>query len=129
MLTVYNFIENIIQGTLDMIQDGYDTARTFVPDINLRLAAGFDFFFDTDVILIFSIFPGAITKLIGGMIDQKTLELNSLNVGFRIRKPLLKDNDGFPAISLGIVYRYADFHIGYDVPEYNQNRVLDSIYL
>lgn len=121
ILNVYNFVDNIIQETPDIIQDGYDTAQTFVPYINLRLGAGFNFYFDTDVIILFSIFPGAFTSWIGEMIDQETLELSSINLGLRIRKALLKDRGWFPAISLGIGYTFADFHLGYGVPEFTQD--------
>lgn len=127
ILNVYNFVDSIIQETPDFIQNGYETAQTFVPYINLRMGAGFNFFFDTDVIMLFSIFPGFIADAIGGWIDQDTLGLNSINTGIRIRKVFLKDTGLFPAISLGIGYTFANFHVGYGVPEFQQDLSGDQL--
>ncbi|MBN2534118.1 MAG: hypothetical protein JXB88_14605 [Spirochaetales bacterium] len=120
-LNVYNFMDSIVQETPDFIQDGYKTAQSFMPYFNLRMGAGFNFFFDTDVIILFSIFPGFFADVIGGWIDQENFELNSINIGIRIRKVLLKDNGLFPAISLGIGYTFANFHLGYGVPKFEQD--------
>lgn len=127
ILNVYNFVDTIIQETPDFIQNGYETAQTFVPYLNLRMGAGFNFFFDTDVIILFSIFPGFVADAIGGWIEQETLELNSINIGVRIRKVLLKDTGLFPAISLGVGYTYADFHLGYGIPEFQQDLSGDQL--
>jgi hypothetical protein len=121
VLNVYNFVDTVVGETPEFVQDGYETARTFVPYPNLRLAGGFNFYFDTDVIFLFSIFPGFVTKAVGGLIDQENLELSSLNLGLRIRKALIKDHGLFPAISLGVGYTFANFHIGYGIPEFIQD--------
>jgi hypothetical protein len=127
ILNVYNFVDTIIQETPEFIQDGYDTVQTFAPYMNLRMAGGFNFFYDTDVIILFSIFPGFLAKAVGGMIDQESLELSSINLGLRIRKILLKDTGPFPAISLGVGYTFANFHLGYGVPEFTQDLSGDEL--
>ena len=38
------------------------------------------------------------------------LELSHLNVGVRLRKTLLQDTGGFPALSVGAGYNYSDFN-------------------
>ena len=127
VLNMHYFMESTISSLPGFIRDGYETAQTFYPYPNLRLATGFNFIDDTEVILLFSIWPAVVTDLIADAASVSGLELSSLNAGLRVRKPLVKDSGGFPAISLGLGYTFANFHLGYVIPEFTQDLSGDSL--
>ncbi len=94
----------------------YELAQELFPYPNLRLALGFRFFFKTELLLQFSILPQQLTDLIADMAGLSGITLNRMNAGLRVRKALLHDGHGFPAVSLGVGYVYSAFNMGYALP-------------
>lgn len=89
----------------------YETAKTLFPYPNLRLALGVRLFAGIETLLTFSIIPQAIADIIVGFVpDMAGLELSHMNIGVRLRKTLLQDTGGFPALSVGAGYNYSDFN-------------------
>jgi hypothetical protein len=127
VLNVYNLVNTVVEDSPGFVQDMYSMSKTFFPYLNLRLGVGFNFFFDTDVMMLFSIFPAALTDAVAGMLELEGFKLNSINMGIRIRKALLKDSGPFPGISIGVGYTYSNFHLGYGIPEYSQDIAGDKL--
>jgi hypothetical protein len=98
-------------------EEYYELVQELVPYPNLRLALGFRFFFKTELLLQFSIFPQAATDMIAEAMDASGLTFNRMNAGLRVRKALLHDGHGFPAVSLGLGYVFSAFNMGYALPE------------
>lgn len=90
----------------------------FLP--SLRLDAGVRLPLDIEVSALFAVIPGALTKAIGNAAGLSGFELSQLNIGFRVRKTLLKDEGGFPAISIGTGYSYGGFSASYALTGFSQ---------
>ncbi|MBN1698101.1 MAG: hypothetical protein JW881_11355 [Spirochaetales bacterium] len=129
LLDVNYFVSTIMEDAPDFVGDGYDFFQTFFLFPNFRLAAGFPFFFDTEMTILFSILPGILTDWIADLAAYGGLEASSLNAGIRLRKVLLKDAGWFPAISLGLGYTFSYFHINIPVPEFEQDMEGDILRL
>ncbi len=100
--------------------DIYEKTKTFFLYPNTRISIGFKIF-DIETILMFSMLPQGLTDAVSGLAKIEGLELSNLNIGGRIRYPLLKDHDGFPAVSLGAGYTYGSFHAAYALPAFEQD--------
>lgn len=90
----------------------------FLP--SLRLDAGVRLPLDIEVSVLFAIIPGALTKAIGTAAGLAGFELQQLNIGVRVRKTLLKDGGGFPAVSIGTGYSYGGFSASYALTGFSQ---------
>lgn len=117
---VYDFVQDALNEAPSIFNDNFRKFQDFFPYPNARIAGGFNFLWNTDVIILFSFWPGGLTKAIAEKAGIPGFELSSLNLGIRIRKVLLEDHLAFPAISLGIGYTFANFHTAYDFPPFPQ---------
>ncbi len=91
-----------------------DDAILLLPYV--RLNVGFAMPLGLEMSLIFSVFPQFIADLAGSAIGYDGLTLNRWNAGIRLRKPLISDSGGFPAISLGVGYTISNFNLGIQLP-------------
>lgn len=91
----------------------------FLP--SLRLNAGVRLPLDIEISALFAIIPGALTTAIGNAAGLAGFELNQLNIGVRVRKTLMKDGNGFPAISIGTGYSYGGFAFSYGLSGFSQS--------
>lgn len=100
-------------------EEFYELAQELMPYPNLRLALGFRFFLGTELLLQFSIFPQVATDMLAGMVgeDLSGITFNRMNAGLRVRKALIHDGRGFPAVSLGAGYVFSAFNMGYALGE------------
>jgi len=120
LLNVYGLVQDAMGEASDQVTKIYDSIRSRFYYPNLRLAVGIKIPYDFEVIGTFSLFPQALTNVVVNLADLEGLELSRMNLGLRVRKVLLYDKDGFPAVSVGGGYTYANFHAGYLLPEFTQ---------
>ena len=77
--------------------------------LGFRLPAGFEAMVD------FAIFPQFLANTVTTLVDAvPQFEMNALHVGTRVRKVLLRDAPGVPAVSVGAGYSYTGFNLAYD---------------
>jgi len=115
LLDVNGMLQTAVDGTA--IESYYNKAKSFFPYPIMRVAFGFRSFADTELIFMFSIFPQLLTDTVAGSVKMEGVTLNWMNAGVRLRKALMSDQGGFPAISLGVGYSFSSFNIGYALPE------------
>jgi len=88
-----------------------------------RTAFGFKLPADLELMADFAIVPQFIANGTVNIANRflpsplPPFTLNSLHVGSRIRKVLLRDAPGLPAVSIAVGYSYTGFNIGYDFGE------------
>lgn len=116
LLNVYNLIQTMVKEA--KVDKYYNQIQTMMPYPALRISAGFVPIRDLEVSVILSILPQGITDLLVGSLipNMEGLTFNRMNVGVRVRKPLLEDSGWFPAISLGTGYTYSRFNASYPLP-------------
>ncbi len=78
-----------------------------------RLNAGVRLPWDLEVTVMFAIIPGVLTGAIAKSANLPGFELKQLNIGVRIRKTLMQDENGYPAISIGTGYSFGSFRFAY----------------
>ena len=83
----------------------------------IRLNVGIALPSNFELNLIFSAFPQFVTNLFADQIGFTGLTFSRWNAGVRVRKPLVHDKGGFPAISLGVGYTFSNFNFGIDLPD------------
>ncbi|MEW5814421.1 MAG: hypothetical protein AB1798_03360 [Spirochaetota bacterium] len=122
LLNVYDLMQQALAGVSNTTVTGLlNTTKTLFLFPELRLSLGLRIPADIEIIGMFSIIPQPLTNLITTQIAKiEGIELNQLNVGVRVRKVLLKDEGGFPAISIGTGYSYDNFHAAYAIPAFEQ---------
>ena len=120
MLNVSGLIDDLVLGAVPEYEDLYTKTKTFFLYPNARISAGFKLF-DVETIIMFSILPQGLIDAVSGLVPALTgIELNNMNIGLRVRYPLIKDEGAFPAISIGAGYTYGAFHVAYTLPEFTQ---------
>lgn len=88
-----------------------------------RTAFGFRLPADLELMADVAVVPQAVANGAVGLANRfldsplPPFTLNSLHAGTRIRKVVLRDAPGLPAISIGAGYSYTGFNIGYDFGE------------
>jgi len=114
-----------VGALLDTILEGGGAANTianlqgFFPYPIARTAVGFKLPADLEVMADVAIMPQFLANFAVNTANRfvdspiPTFTLNSLHVGSRIRKVVLRDAPGIPAISIGAGYSYTGFNIGY----------------
>jgi hypothetical protein len=120
-LDVYSFVDNAIDSSPGIIKKNYDRFKEFLPHLNFRIALGFNFFADTEMIFLFSFLPKSVIERIADKYGIPGFEWGSLNLGFRFRKVLLRDRKYLPDVSISIGYTFSKFHVAYDMPEFSQD--------
>jgi hypothetical protein len=83
----------------------------------IRLNVGFALPSNFELGVILSVFPQFVTNMLSGAIGLEGVVLNRWNAGLRLRKPLISDDGGFPAISIGVGYTITNFNFGIDLPD------------
>ncbi len=90
-----------------------DKLKTFFPDPDTKIVFGFRTIYGIEVLGNFSILPQFLTNFGTGLAGISGVTLNALSTGVRVRKTLIEDNGGFPAISIGAGYQFANFNAEY----------------
>lgn len=95
---------------------------SYFPYPDGKLLVGVQPLHGLEIIGTFWTVPQAVTNLLTRAIGQGAsgIELNTLSASVRVRKTLLEDKGGFPAISIGAGYGYARFHTAYGLPTQTQ---------
>lgn len=107
-------IESQLPGGASSVGPYIDKLKTFFPDPDTKLVFGFRTVYGIEVLGNFSILPQFLTNFGTGLIPSKpSITLNALSAGIRVRKTLIEDTGGFPAISIGAGYQFANFNVGY----------------
>ena len=125
LLNVDGLIDQALEGASGSSTDISSLLESFSTTFyypNFRLSFGIHLPLDLEVIGMFSIFPGALTTGIAGLLADTspglaTLEFNRMNAGVRIRKVLIQDSKGIPALSVGTGYTFSNFHAGFSIPD------------
>ena len=118
-LNVYGLFEEILSASA-AAGNAIDSVQNFFPYPISRAALGFRLPAGLEAMVDFSIFPQFLTNTAVGAANKwggltlSDVQLNALHVGSRVRKVLLQDAPGIPAISVGAGYSYSGFNIGYD---------------
>ena len=128
VINVYQLFETILSGgeggeALASAQNTIATVQNIFPYPVARAGVGFRLPWDLEAMVDFAILPQFLTT--GGINIANNLtdgtippvELNALHVGSRVRKVLLRDAPGIPAVSIGAGYSYSGFNVGYDFAE------------
>ncbi len=120
LLNVSGIVDTFVSGT-EGVGDILETLKTSLPYPNMRLSMGIGIIGGWEVQVLFALFPQAITNVVGDLSGISGLEFNALNTGVRVRKVLVSDYAGYPAISLGMGYSYSGINIGYTLPDIDQS--------
>lgn len=118
LLNMYGLI-NELSGGDPAFGQTLATFKTFMFYPQTRFAIGVQLPLRIELIGMFSILPQFLTTAVTGLVNEPMingLQLNRMNAGLRVRKVLLADGGGFPAVSLGLGYTYSNFNAGLVLP-------------
>lgn len=103
------------QLTDPQIVQYYDLTKTFFLNPGLRLSMGFGLKNGLEFLGHFGMVPQAVADLLVPMVMSQLGEVtfNRFNAGGRIRKVLMSDHPGLPAVSVGAGYTYTQFNMGF----------------
>jgi hypothetical protein len=114
LLNIEALFDAILTGSA-AAADAIGFVQGFFPYPVARSALGFRLPGDLEAMVDFAIFPQFLANTATNLVEAvPEFELNTLHVGSRIRKVLLRDAPGVPAMSIGAGYSYTGFNIGYD---------------
>lgn len=131
-LNVYTLFETILappseSGTteesdaaLERVSGLIESINGFFPYPMARSAFGVALPSDFEAMVDFAILPQFLTNAGVNFANRfapnplPPVTINALHVGSRVRKTMLEDAPGLPAISIGAGYSYTGFNIGYD---------------
>lgn len=117
VLNVYELVQAIIEGN-ETANTAITGIQGFFPYPIARSALGFRLPAGLEAMVDFAIFPQFLADTASNLVEAvPTFEMNALHVGGRVRKVLLQDAPGIPAVSIGAGYSYTSFNIGYDFAE------------
>lgn len=113
----------LIESQLDLdgsaldIMNMVETRLMVYPSIKIGL--GFALPKNFDVIITGMTIPGAVTDMLVGMANDESLDdldisLGMVNFGIEARKTIIKNSKKTPALSLGLLYNYGSFNLGFD---------------
>ena len=94
----------------------YDLTKTFFLNPGLRLTMGFGLKNGLEFLGHFGIIPQVATDAIIPLVmaDLGAVTFNRFNAGGRVRKVLMSDEAGFPAVSLSAGYTHTQFNLGFE---------------
>ncbi|MBU8914029.1 MAG: hypothetical protein KOO61_08410 [Spirochaetales bacterium] len=114
ILNVYELVQEIVAGS-EQADDLITFIQGFFPYPVARSALGFRLPAGFEAMVDFAIFPQFLANTATNLIDAvPPFEMNTLHVGTRVRKVLLQDAPGVPAVSVGAGYSYTGFNLAYD---------------
>jgi len=117
VLNVYELVQAILAGS-ETAGNVITGVQKFFPYPIARSALGFRLPAGFEAMVDFAIFPQFIGTTVTNLVDAvPPFEMNALHVGSRVRKVLLRDAPGVPAVSIGAGYSYTGFNLGYDFSE------------
>lgn len=112
-------VDDLVNDALDQLGIGTgftdEDAILLLPYV--RLNVGFAMPLDLEMSLILSVFPQFVADLTGDWFGYSGLTGYRWNAGVRLRKPLISDSGGFPAISIGVGYTISNFNFGIELPD------------
>ena len=114
-LNVYNVMTDTAGADL------LGTLQSFFLLPSLRLSFGIRFPLGIETIFQGSFIPAALIGAIANAAGLPDAAFGSLNLGFRARKVIMEDSGGFPAVSLGVGYNFANTHGSVTIPDFNQD--------
>lgn len=102
--------------------DVYELVRDFLPLPVVRVVYGVGLAEGFEANLQLMTIPSALTDSAG----VSGVNAGLTNVGGRLRKTILQDGPGVPALSLGVGYIYSSFNLGFDLIELESVDVGDT---
>lgn len=105
-------VEGILEDELGDNQV-YDLLRDFLPLPVVRLTYGIGLFRGYEANLQLMTVPSALTESTG--VEGASFGLT--NLGARVRKTVLLDGPGVPAVAIGVGYVFSNFNLGYELKE------------
>ena len=115
VLNVPNLIDGVLSGAGDTAQNLFQGIQGFFPYPMLRTAFGLALPGGIEAMVDVAGFPQFLTGFISGFAGIDALTLNTLHIGTRVRKGIVRDAGPFPAVSVGVGYGYGGMNIGYDL--------------
>ncbi len=122
VLNVHELVQTILEQS-EAGPDALDGIKEFMPYPIARTALGFRLPAGFEAMVDFAIFPQFVANTAVNLANRfpnltlPPVEMNALHVGTRVRKVLLQDAPGVPAVSIGAGYSYTGFNLGYDFSE------------
>ncbi|MFW6250550.1 MAG: hypothetical protein ACOC47_05535 [Alkalispirochaetaceae bacterium] len=107
-IDVEGILEDQVEGN-----DVYDLIRGFLPLPVLRVTYGVGLFEDLEASVQLMTIPSALTDTAG----VSGVSAGLTNIGGRVRKVVVSDGPGVPAVSLGVGYVFSSFNLGYELEE------------
>jgi len=112
MPSIINLVVGDDADTLDTI---HALESSFFPLMSMKMGFGLPLPNDMDLIVSGMFIPPAVTEAIlkqaGDDIASQGIGFSTLNFGVEVRKTLLKDGKGSPALSLGGLYNFGAFNL------------------
>jgi len=121
-LNVYELVQAILDGS-SAAGNAITGIQGFFPYPTARVALGFRLPADLEAMVDFAIIPQFLADTTVNLVDRfagvtlPPFEMNALHIGSRVRRVLLRDAPGIPAVSIGAGYSYSGFNLGYDFGE------------
>jgi hypothetical protein len=114
-LNVYNLMTTAVG------EDLLNTLQSFFLLPSLRLSFGIRLPLGIETIVQGSFIPAALVGAVANAAGLPETAFGSLNLGLRVRKVLIEDSGGFPAVSLGAGYNFANTYGSLLLPEVSQD--------
>jgi hypothetical protein len=120
-LNIYEIVNTVLTSGGDggaAASSAIETLQNFFPYPIARFALGFALPADLEMMADFAIFPqfisNGVVSIANNWVTIPPFVMNALHAGTRVRKVVLRDAPGLPAISIGAGHSYTGFNIGYD---------------
>jgi hypothetical protein len=122
VLNVYELVQAILAES-STAGNAISGVQGFFPYPTARVALGFALPADLEAMVDFAIIPQFLANTTVTLVEKfadttlPAFQLNALHVGSRVRRVLLRDAPGVPAVSIGAGYSYTGLNLGYDFGE------------
>ncbi len=115
LLEMPAIINTIVGDDLKMKENINALESRFFPLMSMKMGFGIPLPSDMDLIVTGMFIPPAVTEALlkqaGDDIASQGIGFSTLNFGVEVRKALLKDGKGSPALSLGGLYNFGAFNL------------------